>query len=204
MIGNSRCGRFLPCQWPANLDGRDCPPGGWLQFAGLTELLCKYNNRWDMLNGGLLGSAADLSRPVRRVLTATSVIGVVAATVVQDAARRAYAPEFGNAAGLGLLLVGIAATLVVWRWSRNRARWEDDGLDERDRRERDRSWAVSYRILALAVVIAPGTVAILSLAGADIAADVLRQLLATMIVFVLILPTLVLAWIEPDLPVEDV
>jgi hypothetical protein len=72
---------------------------------------------------------------------------------------------------LVLLLVGIAATLVVWRWSRNRARWEDDGLDERDRRERDRSWAVSYRILALAVVIAPGTVAILSLAGADIAAD---------------------------------
>jgi hypothetical protein len=105
---------------------------------------------------------------------------------------------------LVLLLVGIAATLVVWRWSRNRARWEDDGLDGRDRRERDRSWAVSYRILALAVVIAPGTVAILSLAGADIAADVLRQLLATMIVFVLILPTLVLAWIEPDLPVEDV
>jgi len=157
-----------------------------------------------MLNGGLLGSAADLSRPVRRVLTATSVIGVVAATVVRDAARRAYSPEFGNAAGLVLLLVGIAATLVVWRWSRNRARWEDDGLDERDRRERDRSWAVSYRILALAVVIAPGTVAILSLAGADIAADVLRQLLATMIVFVLILPTLVLAWIEPDLPVEDV
>lgn len=166
-------------------------------------MLQKYNNPWDMLNYRLLGSPADLSRPIRRALAATSVIGVVAATVVQDLARRADAREFGNMAGLALLLLGVAATILVWRWSRNRARWEDDGLDERDRRERDRSWAVSYRILALAVVFGPGTVAVLSLAGADVAADVLRQLLVTMIVYVLILPTLVLTWIEPDLPAED-
>lgn len=156
-----------------------------------------------MLHSRLFRSPADISRTARRFLAATGVLGCAAGIIVQDVALRAGARDLGNALGLGLLLVGVAATLLVWRWSRNRARWEDEGLDERDRRERDRSWAVSYRILALAVIVGPGTVALLSLAGVDVAADVLRQLLVAMIVFVLILPTLVLAWIEPDLPAED-
>jgi cytochrome bd-type quinol oxidase subunit 2 len=162
-----------------------------------------YNNRSNMFNIRALGSPAALSRTVRRLLVATSITGSAAGIAVQDVARRLDARDLGNGAGLVLLLVGVAATLIVWRWSRNRARWEDEGLDERDRRERDRSWAMSYRILALAVILVPGTLAALSLAGADVAAEVVRQVLVAMIGLVLILPTLVLAWVEPDMPAED-
>lgn len=154
-----------------------------------------------MHNSRLLRLPSDLSQPLRRVLVAASLIGYGTGIVVQDLVRRSESGMW--AAGLVLLLLGVGATLLVWRWSRNRARWEDDGLDERDRRERDRSWAVSYRILTLAVIFGPGTVLFLSLAQADVAAGVLTNLLFALLPYVLILPTLVLAWMEPDLPAED-
>lgn len=156
-----------------------------------------------MINDRLRRSTAGLSRPIRRLLAATSVFGYAAGMGAQEVGLRTDARDVGNALALALIVVAVTATLLVWRWSRNRARWEDDGLDERDRRERDRSWAISYRILALTVAVGVVAVSVVSLSGAQIAADLARQLLLGMIVFVAILPTLVLAWNEPDLPTED-
>lgn len=161
-----------------------------------------YNNPWQMKHLRVASSPAHLSRAVRRALAVTSVLAVIGGVVVYELGRRAGARDIGFSAGAVLLVLGVMAALIVWRWSRNRGQWADDGLDERDRRVRDRAWATSYRVLAMAVLGAILAINVLGLMGADIAAEIAREISMMMIAFVAILPTLVLAWTEPDLPAD--
>lgn len=160
-----------------------------------------YNNELYMRK--VSSSTAHLSQMARRVLAATSVGAVVGGVVVYELARRAGARDIGFPAGAALLVLGVAAALVIWSWSRNRGRWEDDGLDERDRRVRDRAWATSYRVLALAVLTAILGINLPLLFGAEVVTDIVHQVSGITLAFIWILPTLVLAWTEPDLPADD-
>ena len=167
----------------------------------LTCLLYLCHYPFDMADV-VTATSLSMSRSLRRALVATSVGAVAIGVVAMDLGNRTGLHDLGFAAGVVAFGIAIAAAVAIWRWSRNRARWRDVGLDERDRQERDRAWAISYRILAGVVVGGPLSVILIGIAGGEGAAVVVTQILIASYAFIGLLPTLVLAWIELDLPAE--
>lgn len=109
---------------------------------------------------------------------------------------------------VSFVLIGLTAVgaIVLYRFVRDRADLGARTLDERQRQLRDRAWALSYGVLATAVVIAVAIAALLVLGmGRQVTLDpnLMTALAICIGTLIPVLPVAVLAWLEPDLP-EDV
>ena len=109
---------------------------------------------------------------------------------------------------VSFVLIGLTAVgaIVLYRFVRDRADLGARTLDERQRQLRDRAWALSYGVLATAVVIAVAIAALLVLGlGREVTLDpnLMTALAICIGTLIPVLPVAVLAWLEPDLP-EDV
>lgn len=106
-----------------------------------------------------------------------------------------------------LLMFGFAIGLfVIYGVTRNRAEPEAIELDERQRDLAVRARALSYGvILAFIVAItAAWAIYITSVGPVTIGAELLLPVAIVVGVYLPVLPSAVLAWIEPDAPPEDV
>jgi hypothetical protein len=106
------------------------------------------------------------------------------------------------------LLIGatIVGSFVLYGSARGRADMPGRSLDERERQLRDRAWILSYQVLSAVVVVAVAAAAIAVLIlGREVDLDWALVSAAALCVGVLLplLPTAALAWIEPDLPMDD-
>jgi hypothetical protein len=109
---------------------------------------------------------------------------------------------------VSFVLIGLTAVgaIVLYRFVRDRADLGALTLDERQRQLRDRAWALSYGVLATAVVIAVAIAALLVLGmGRQMTLDpnLMTALAICIGTLIPVLPVAVLAWLEPDLA-EDV
>jgi hypothetical protein len=106
-----------------------------------------------------------------------------------------------------LLLFGFAiGVFVIYAVTRNRAEPEAAELDERQRDLAVRARALSYGILLAFIVGVAGVWAIYvtNVGPVTIGAESLLSVAVVVGVYLPMLPSAVLAWIEPDAPPEDV
>jgi hypothetical protein len=108
---------------------------------------------------------------------------------------------------ISFVLIGMTAggAIVLYRFVRDRADLGARTLDERQRQLRDRAWALSYGLLSTVVVIAVAILAVLVL-GLDrevtVDATLMSAVAISVGVLIPVVPVAVLAWLEPDLPVD--
>ena len=106
------------------------------------------------------------------------------------------------------LLIGatVVGSFILYGYARGRADMPGRSLDERERQLRDRAWILSYQVLSVVVdmAVATATIAVLIL-GREVVLDAALVTAAALCVGVLlpVLPTAALAWIEPDVPLDD-
>ena len=103
-----------------------------------------------------------------------------------------------------VLLPTVAALLVSYRYARGRIDGRHARLDERDLALRQQAYALSHRVLSAILVVA-GAVTVIYLTGGNILRlDANNVLPVTMwvIVYIPALPSVTLAWIETDQPVD--
>jgi hypothetical protein len=106
-----------------------------------------------------------------------------------------------------LLLFGFAiGVFVIYAVTRNRAEPEAVELDERQRDLAVRARALSYGVLLAFIVGIAGAWAIYvtTVGPVTLGAELLLTVAIVVGVYLPILPSAVLAWIEPDAPPEDV
>ena len=106
-----------------------------------------------------------------------------------------------------LLLFGFAiGVFVIYAVTRNRAEPEAIELDERQRDLAIRARALSYGVLLLFIVALAGAWAIYvtTVGPVVLGAEWLLTVAIVVGVYLPVLPSAVLAWIEPDAPPEDV
>jgi hypothetical protein len=108
---------------------------------------------------------------------------------------------------ISFVLIGLTAVgaIILYRFVRDRADLGARTLDERQRQLRDRAWALSYGVLAIAVVIAVAVPALLVLGmGRQVTLDpnLMTALAICAGTLIPVLPVAALAWLEPDLPAD--
>jgi ABC-type tungstate transport system substrate-binding protein len=106
-----------------------------------------------------------------------------------------------------LLMFGFAIGLfVIYGVTRNRAEPDDTELDERQRGLAVRARALSYGVLLafIVAIAAAWAVYVTSVGPVTLGADLLLPVAIVVGVYLPVLPSAVLAWIEPDAPPEDV
>jgi hypothetical protein len=106
-----------------------------------------------------------------------------------------------------LLLFGFAiGVFVIYAATRNRAEPEATELDERQRDLAVRARALSYTVLLVFIVALAGAwaVYVTTVGPVTLGAEWLLTVAIVVGVYLPVLPSAVLAWIEPDAPPEDV
>ncbi len=106
-----------------------------------------------------------------------------------------------------LLIFGFAiGVFVIYAVTRNRAEPEATELDERQRDLAIRARALSYTVLLVFIVALAGAwaVYVTTIGPVTLGAEWLLTVAIVVGVYLPILPSAVLAWIEPDAPPEDV
>jgi hypothetical protein len=104
-----------------------------------------------------------------------------------------------------LLLLPTAATVLAgYRYARGRIDGRAARLDERDIQLRQQAYALSHRVLAVTLIAATAVTEIYLTSGGTLRLDASTFLPAMMwvIVYIPVLPTLMLAWIETDQPAD--
>ena len=106
-----------------------------------------------------------------------------------------------------LLLFGFAlGVFVIYAVTRNRAEPQASELDERQRDLAVRARALSYSVLLVFILAVAGAWAIYvtTVGPVTLGAEWLLTVAIVVGVYLPVLPSAVLAWIEPDAPPEDV
>jgi hypothetical protein len=102
------------------------------------------------------------------------------------------------------LLPALAALQAGYRYARGRIDGRGARLDERDLQLRQQAYAASHRVLAAILIAATAGTEIYLTSGSTLRLDAGAFLPAMMwvIVYIPALPSLMLAWIEADLPAD--
>jgi ABC-type tungstate transport system substrate-binding protein len=106
-----------------------------------------------------------------------------------------------------LLMFGFAIGLfVIYAVTRNRAEPEASDLDERQRDLAVRARALSYGVLLafIVAITAAWAIYVTTVGPVVLGAELLLPVAIVVGVYLPVLPSAVLAWIEPDAPPEDV
>ena len=156
----------------------------------------------------LYRSLPHMQRRTRRLLVLLTAVGyplvlVGYATVVVPG--RVTLSTWAPIATL-LMAFTIVGVIALYGYVRGRADLGSGRLDERQAQLRDRAWARSYAIVVL--VIAAVLVAVMvirSSSGQDVvlSGDIIGYAATTAAIYLPILPAAVLAWMEPDVPVDE-
>src|SRR5215472_712351 len=104
-----------------------------------------------------------------------------------------------------LLLLPTLATLAVsYRYARGRTDGRRARVDERDLALRQQAYALSHRVLAVILIAATAVTEVYLTSGNTLRLDANTFWLAAMwvVVYLPALPSLMLAWIETDLPAD--
>jgi len=146
-----------------------------------------------------------LPRSRRRTVVAVALAGYPVAAAVLAALKHTSLNRWLILALYLLLLLPTVATLAVSiRYARGRIDGRCARLDERDLALRQQAYALSHRVLAAILVTATAATEIYLTSGNTLQLDASTFWPATMwvIVYILALPSLMLAWIETDQPAD--
>jgi hypothetical protein len=105
-----------------------------------------------------------------------------------------------------LMAVTIVGVVAIYGFTRGRADLGSGHLDERQAQVRDRAWALSYAIVAVVIAIAfVALMVVRSSSGEDVvlSGDLIGYLATMAAIYLPVLPAAVLAWIEPDAPIDE-
>ena len=148
---------------------------------------------------------AYLPRSRRRTVVAVALAGYPVAAAVLAALKHTSLNQWLILALYLLLLLPTVATLLVSiRYARGRIDGRCARLDERDLALRQQAYALSHRVLAAILVTATAATEIYLTSGNTLQLDASTFWPATMwvIMYILALPSLMLAWIETDQPAD--
>ncbi|HEY4634682.1 MAG TPA: hypothetical protein VIH00_12275 [Candidatus Limnocylindrales bacterium] len=147
-------------------------------------------------------------RPVRRLLVAETFVAWPLLLVGYSTLVATGVVPTSLWAPVAIVLMGMAIVglLTIYAYARDRAQLDAAGLDERQRQLATQSWALSYVVLAAVVVLVVGALAVyISFIGpVTLAMEQAAPWLVAIGVYMAVLPSAVLAWIEPEPPLEDV
>jgi hypothetical protein len=148
-----------------------------------------------------------LPRPMRRRLVGEAFIAYPLLLIGYSSLVVTGIVSAGLWAPIAIVLMGmaVAGLLTIYVYARDRAQLDASGLDERQRQLAIKAWALSYGILAAVVVIVVGALALyLSFVGPiTIDMGIASPWFVAIGVYVAVLPSAVLTWIEPEPPLED-
>ena len=148
----------------------------------------------------------SLSRRARRVAVTAAFGGyplMQLGYTYLRATERIPAPVWAPIA-IALISATVVGMVVVYGYSQGRT-GRDRALDERQRAMVDKALVVSYGVVTAVVAVALGIVAVwLSFNGPiTFGMGELVPFLIAIGIYVPLLPFAALAWIEPDVPVDD-
>jgi hypothetical protein len=144
---------------------------------------------------------------VRRALVAETFVAYPAVLIGYSAlvATGVVPTELWAPIAVGLMALAVIGLFTIYGYARDRAQLDADGLDERQRQLATRSWALSYGVLAAVVVaVAGGAALYLSFIGPiELEMGTAAAWFIAVGVYLPVLPSAVLAWIEPEPPTEE-
>ena len=146
-----------------------------------------------------------LPRSRRRLLVALALAGYPLAVAVLAALKHASLNRWLILTVFLLLLLPTLATLAVsYRYARGRVDGRRTRVDERDLSLRQQAYALSHRVLAVILIAATAVTEVYLTSGNTLRLDANTFWPAAMwvIVYLPALPSLMLAWIETDLPAD--
>lgn len=146
-----------------------------------------------------------LPRPRRRVLVAVALAGYPVAVAVLVGLKHIGMNRWVILAVFLLLLaLTVGALLVGYRYARGRIEGRRVRLDERDQALRQQAYALSHRVLTVILIVATAVTEIYLTNGNTLRLDANTFWPAAMwaIIYLPALPSLMLAWIEIDLPAD--
>ena len=143
-----------------------------------------------------------LPRSRRRLLVAIALVGYPVAVAVLVALKHTSLNRWLILAAY--LLVLLPTLAVSYRYARGRIDGRRARLDERDLSLRQQAYALSHRVLAAILVVATAVTEIYLTNGNTLRFDANTFWPVTMwvILYIPALPSLMLAWIETDQPVD--
>ena len=157
------------------------------------------------MNTTIISKAEYLPRSRRRLLVAIALAGYPLAVAALAGLKHTSLNRWLILAVFLLLLVPTLATLGVgYRYARGRIDGRCARLDERDLALRQQAYALSHRVLAAILIAATAITEIYLTSGNTLRLDASTFWPAAMwvIVYIPALPSLMLAWIETDLPAD--
>lgn len=157
------------------------------------------------MNTALPSGIEYLPRSRRRLLVAVALAGYPVAVAVLVGLKHTSLNRWLILAGFALVLLPTAGMLAVgYRYARGRLTGRCARLDERDLALRQQSYALSYHLLTAVLIAATAVVEIYLTSGYTLRLDANNVLPAIMwvILYLPALPSLMLAWIEPDQPAD--
>jgi Ca2+/Na+ antiporter len=143
----------------------------------------------------------QLPRPRRRLVVLTGLLGYPLSVLVLVALKRADLNRWLILSiFLTLIALTVVAVLVGYGYGRGRIDGHHAHVDERDRALRQQAYALSHQVLAAILIAVVAAVEVYLTAGNTIELDANTFLPAAMwvIVYIPALPSLMLAWIEPN------
>ena len=146
-----------------------------------------------------------LPRSRRRALVAVALAGYPVAVAALAGLKHTSLNRWLILALCLLLLVPTLATLTVsYRYARGRIDGCRARLDERDLTLRQQAYALSHRVLATILIAATAITEIYLTSGNTLQfdANTFWPVAVWVIVYLPALPSLMLAWIETDLPAD--
>jgi hypothetical protein len=153
----------------------------------------------------LPGGIEYLPRSRRRVLVGAALIGYPLAVAVLVGLKHAGLNRWLIlAVFLLILLATVAMVLTGYRYARGRVDGRRARLDERDLALRQQAYALSHRVLAIILIVATAVITVYVTSGNTLRLDANSFVPAAMwvVVYIPALPSLMLAWIETDQPVD--
>ncbi len=147
-------------------------------------------------------------RPVRRLFVAETFIAYPLLLLGYSLLVETGIVPTGLWAPIAILLMGMAIVglLTIYAYARDRAQLDAAGLDERQRQLATQSWALAYGALATIVVLIVGGLAVYMSFVGPVSIDMAQASpwIIGIAVYLPVLPSAVLAWIEPEPPLEEI
>jgi len=157
------------------------------------------------VNTTIIGKAGYLPQSRRRLLVTIALAGYPLAVAALAGLKHTSLNRWLILAVFPLLLLPTLATLGVgYRYARGRIDGRCARLDERDLALCQQAYALSHRVLAAILIAATAITEIYLTSGNTLQFDANTFWPAAMwvIVYIPALPSLMLAWIETDLPAD--
>src|SRR5215469_11467073 len=159
----------------------------------------------DMNTTTASGRIEYLPRSRRRLLVAGAMVGYPAAVAIVAALKHTSLNRWLILTLFLLVLLPTVATLLAgYRYARGRIDGRRARLDERDLTLRQQAYALSHRVLAVVLVAVTAVTEIYLASGNTLRfdANTFWPVTTCVIVYIPALPSLMLAWIETDQPVD--